>query len=416
MGVTPLMWKSLNRFGQLWNHFWTSPLQWDPQKGILVYTGISRRLVPWATALYLLSFPLVFIVFLLAAAPIAGPNRLPCTDYIVNLTWLSICYSFLAGETFGLILGQKFALATNSLAALHKKWEQSELLIFLCRSKKFYKIKFVAIAGHPKSSKIQRIDFLGLFLHISVIMIAMYPYLLLLFALIFDLDPLIMLHNYWLPSHIVDNVAFKVCFYVARILQLIPIMIGCQFISRTICLFTVVVHTILSCIDFLDRSAAKISNFRNGTEILLQHKILEIILKIADELMRCKIALFMWFGTLVSVLVNFVTLKLHHVIPLPMYLIFCTMSMLIPCVFAVMLPMTIDIFVNDTRVHDKMKYYCHQSWNIKLLSRQIKGTKVLRAYSGLFSNTLYALKQHVKPRYFYETIYYTITALLSIPV
>lgn len=126
MGVTPLMLESLDKFAKAWRFLWTCPVEWDVKKGILIYTGISKKLVPWAVALYIFSFPLMFLVFLFVIAPIAGLNRLPFMDYVVHVVWLLLYCAFCVGETAMLILGKDGVPAINALMWVHRKWKQSK--------------------------------------------------------------------------------------------------------------------------------------------------------------------------------------------------------------------------------------------------------------------------------------------------
>ncbi|OXA44966.1 hypothetical protein Fcan01_20309 [Folsomia candida] len=47
MVVTSLMWNSLDRFYRYFGIFWKNPLEWDMKTQTLVFTPISRKLIPW---------------------------------------------------------------------------------------------------------------------------------------------------------------------------------------------------------------------------------------------------------------------------------------------------------------------------------------------------------------------------------
>lgn len=133
MGVTPLMLESLDKFAETWHFLWTCPVEWDVKKGFFVYNGISKKLVPWAIALYLISFPLMFLVFLFVFAAIAGFNRLPFINYVINMCWL-VCYAALCvGEVATLLLGREGVPAMNALMCLHRKWAKSKLDFVICK-------------------------------------------------------------------------------------------------------------------------------------------------------------------------------------------------------------------------------------------------------------------------------------------
>lgn len=106
-------------------------MAWDPKKKILVYNGVSRKLVPWAGGLYLFGLPYAFVIFLLVLAPLAGRNKLPIIDYIINLVWLILNFVYLVGESFCLIYGKDFAHSFNLLVAVGKAWDKGKLHDFL---------------------------------------------------------------------------------------------------------------------------------------------------------------------------------------------------------------------------------------------------------------------------------------------
>lgn len=153
MGVTPLMLGSLDKFAKAWSHHWTSPVEWDPKKRILVYNNNSKNLVPWAVALFLLSFPLMFLIFLLSAAPLAGLNKLPVMDYTINLVWLGLYATFCIGETATLLLGKDAVHSINSLLFLHKSWtkgRQRKLHMKKSSDVNYKKLKYLQDALNPE--------------------------------------------------------------------------------------------------------------------------------------------------------------------------------------------------------------------------------------------------------------------------
>lgn len=243
-----------------------------------------------------------------------------------------------------------------------------------------------------------------------------YPYFLLVFGLYFELDPLMMAYKYWIPFHFKWNFTLRICLNCGRLLQLISFLLGCHLFCKLAIIPTILVHGILGCIECIDARVADISNWKKGTENLQRHKSLEIILTLGDGAIRVGALGILAFLSVLAVMFNFVSLKLYGIIPMPMYLYFPSVAVAIPCALSFMLPMAINVYENDKKVHDKWKYYCYQSTKVKFLKRQVDATKVIRIYAGIGNFTFFEVKKAVKPRYFYETMYYTITALLSIAV
>lgn len=128
--TTPPLWKTLDKFAQSWNHRWTSPIQWDPKKRILVYNLFSKKLHPWAIRLYLLSFPFTLVILIFAIAPIFGPNKLPFRNYMVILICLTLMIAMLVGETAFLIYAEDYAHAVNCLVHFIKALTKGKSLLF----------------------------------------------------------------------------------------------------------------------------------------------------------------------------------------------------------------------------------------------------------------------------------------------
>lgn len=126
MGVTPLMWKALDRNTASWTCLCVPPLSWNIKKRNLVYTPFSAKLIPWAIIYYFLVLPGILVMLAFAIAPIAGLNKLPLSDYIVNLVWLSTFSSCLFGETLSLTLGRDMAQGANCLISLYNGFQKSK--------------------------------------------------------------------------------------------------------------------------------------------------------------------------------------------------------------------------------------------------------------------------------------------------
>lgn len=150
--------------------------------GILIFNPISKKLLPWTVLLFLGSFPLLLLIFLFAIAPFARLNHLPLTDYIINLTWLGLCGAFCIGETGTQVLGKESVHVFHSQLVLDKGWEKRSL---------------------PPKFK-EPFNTVGIFLYLHVSLVAIGPYFL-LFGLYFEMDPVIMLYKYWIPSHLTNQ-------------------------------------------------------------------------------------------------------------------------------------------------------------------------------------------------------------------
>lgn len=121
MVVTPLMWKSLDRYSRYFDILWKNPLEWDVKRKTFIFTPISRRLVPWMICVYgfLSIFNLTLIMLLISH--LFGVAQLEFVNIVVILC-------FTGGAVFTTILesllmfgGKNAAYAINSMFALAKK-------------------------------------------------------------------------------------------------------------------------------------------------------------------------------------------------------------------------------------------------------------------------------------------------------
>lgn len=263
-------------------------------------------------------------------------------------------------------------------------------------------------------------DIVGIFLNLCVILFAIYPYFLTLFGIYFEIDPFIIVYKYWFPAEVKENIGiyFQLLFHCCRIvLTFIPFLFGCRTICLIICLSTTMAHLLLACVFIIASTVQRISILRSATSILHKHKALEIIMVMSDEIVSFEALGFMGLGLVLGVLFNFVSLKLYHTIPMPLFLYFPSVSVLIICVILVMLPLLINFYENDVQIHAQWRYYCYcRRSNFKIITRLLKATKVVRFNAGIPGFKVYELKKGVKPIYLFTLVNYTITALLSIPV
>lgn len=109
-------------------------------------------------------------------------------------------------------------------------------------------------------------------------------------------------------------------------------------------------YVVLKCIALIDKKAGHISGLKTSSEYLIKHQSLEILIAIGNDFIRHGVLSIMFFVSLCSVLVNFVTLKLIHIIPMPTCLFFPVMAVIFFGIISVVLPMMINVYENDARI------------------------------------------------------------------
>lgn len=102
MVVTSLMWNSLDRFYRYFGIFWKNPLEWDMKTQTLVFTPISRKLIPWMVSVYGFLTILNGSLLLILISQLYGFTHLELTKVVIILCWSG-------GGMFDLVLETLFA-------------------------------------------------------------------------------------------------------------------------------------------------------------------------------------------------------------------------------------------------------------------------------------------------------------------
>ncbi|OXA40126.1 hypothetical protein Fcan01_25201 [Folsomia candida] len=97
MIITPLMWKSLDRFSHYFNHFWKNPIEWDVKRKMLVFTPISRKLKIWMVSI-VLTIILNATSLLMLMPEILGFTDVHFANVVLYLVWLGATSSTLTLE------------------------------------------------------------------------------------------------------------------------------------------------------------------------------------------------------------------------------------------------------------------------------------------------------------------------------
>ncbi len=183
----------------------------------------------------------------------------------------------------------------------------------------------------------------------------------------------------------------------------------------------------LSFISHLDRLTANCIAVHSKSSVLYKDQISQIFSKYAELDIIFKIChnyiitiCFFGFGAIfvLDVICNFVTIKLVHVVPMPFYLYFPSVSILIPIIVTILLPILVQIYENSDKLRVKWGQNIHHGSSVsemKYLKRRLRAINVVRIYGGLFGFSLWEMNNSTKTAYLFEMVNYTVNALLSIP-
>lgn len=120
MVITALMWKSLDRFTRYFGIFWKNPLEWYPKTKMLIFTPVSRKIIPYMISVYGFLNILNITLFLILISELFGISRLGFINLLVIFCWAGMVFYALALETLIVFAGKNFTYAMNCTSALAK--------------------------------------------------------------------------------------------------------------------------------------------------------------------------------------------------------------------------------------------------------------------------------------------------------
>ncbi|OXA38386.1 hypothetical protein Fcan01_26808 [Folsomia candida] len=263
-----------------------------------------------------------------------------------------------------------------------------------------------------------KLDILGLILNAFVALFSIYPCFSTPFALYSEYDPLILWRNVFLPPNSQTSFLFELAFHFLRWLLLFPSMLQiCRLFPILVLGSTVGCLLIRNCITAFDKTPFRIGQGHHAISAMLRNYLkLEIILQLYYQMSSTCVSTLMGVGLMLEVVVNFATLKMTHVIPMPLYLVCPSLAVLIPAIIHLLLPMAVDIHGKTGQVIKKWKRHAVISLDKKYLTRRLRSTRPLRFSAGLFGFNFYNIVRNTKATYYGAIIYYSITALLSVKV
>ncbi|OXA48091.1 hypothetical protein Fcan01_17340 [Folsomia candida] len=398
MVATPLMWKSLDNFATSYSYLYTCPLEWDRKSGKLVYNKFSRKLIPWAGAVF--SALIVFIAcsVLLSCRLFGVVKHVELSDLLLTAVFLCLATFGLLLEIVLLLFSECFAHSFNCCVVHVKKLGSNRI--------------FQAGESHL------RFDPLGITLNVIVAMFAIYPYFMYPFIVYFRLDPFTQIFYYLLPHNITTSPLISFIFMALRLSAIFPLLAGNRLFSCIAITTTLDAHLGLTILSILASSTNNVNMMGVGRRAI--DKYLEgyytgqIILEIGADFVYPGISIVMFLGFWFSVSLNFMTMKTYGIVPMPFYAFFPTGSLLTGVLISFMLPMLVDVYENSGEMYAKWKHLAGRCPDKKYLKRKLRATRVVRIYGGINGYNFYVCKKSTKLTYYGWILSYTISALLSV--
>lgn len=274
------------------------------------------------------------------------------------------------------------------------------------------------IFAGTKNTKIpdSRKDVVGIALNVAIIVLAIYPYFAFIPICYLNLDPLypILFQNFQ------GNLFIKTSLFFLRILLCLPGAIEiARIVSSTMLILTIGLKCALNSIRILGLRSWQISFRLKSNTLFLAHSQLTIIFSLIIIIQSTVTAFLMGFGLVGTVGYNFVTLKMHGLIPMPLYLVFPSCSILMQGLINILIPLAISVYEDSAEVLNKWVYWSHKAGEggyHALCQRRLRSTRPHWFGAGVGQYTLFVIKKSTKVTFYMAILSYTIDSLLAIDV
>ncbi|OXA40223.1 hypothetical protein Fcan01_24932 [Folsomia candida] len=363
MGVTPLVWRALDRFKSYFSLLWTHPNEWDVTQKKLVITPISTKLISWMISVFVFLNMLNIVSLCLLVGKLFGFVRLSLSGTLVALGWwVPATFAFFI-EVLGWIFAESGVNAFNCISSMEQK-----------------------LWSHLTRPSPPTPDWTGIALNKLIdLLFAQAIFLYIYLVLICRLDPYYQLESI-LPALI--SLPVKFLLHLFRVTMWIPIFQVARISAFIISTATIAAYLALSCISALEKAATSRKTWKNSESIathLLNYASCQLVFGIGYDF--------------------YISIYLHA--PLIAGIIAAAMVM--------MLPLCTDIYENSKEIHATWRNGMVGVKNdVKYLRRKLRSIQVIALYGGINGYNLYKCTRSMISAYFSAVISYTITATLSI--
>lgn len=277
---------------------------------------------------------------------------------------------------------------------------------------KFSIVSFSLFSDSHQSNHTKRYDITGTMLTIVVNFFQYYQFLALFAAIYFKMDP------FYLARKQINSLSgSNHCAWLAlRLTQIFPCIQASRGYCCVIVVATIWMHLLLQCIETVGTTCENIllQNMNQVDKYFVEYNSLRIVVAMARVVIGLGTSGLMLLGIIFCVIMNYQSIKLHGILPTVLYICCVLLSVLIPALIRLLLPMMVDVNENGKVILEKWKYLVGRSVNKKYLVRKLKAIRLICIEGVLLDFRMYRCEKSVKAMYYSGIVNYTITALLAI--
>jgi len=157
--------------------------------------------------------------------------------------------------------------------------------------------------------------------------------------------------------------------------------------------------------EFANGKVSSSTKIPSRSDLITIHKELKILELMANQVGYVVILFLLVCGTGILIAVNYVTIRMHSIIPMPYYLAMPISSMIVISAFFVLMPPASDLYESSTNFLKDMRFLCSKN---KLLLRKIKSQQPFRINVG----PLFMIKRSTLTKYMECAVKMTIDVIL----
>lgn len=260
-------------------------------------------------------------------------------------------------------------------------------------------------------------DITGILLNCAVLLLGVSPFFTSIFgALILQIDPIGQTKKYLISQHTYSKLSMKFWWLPLTLSETLFICEAFRFLANMICMCTLTGILFIERISHLQNYAGYLASRRRKVveNYLIQYRYLEIILASSSEFVAPAVSILKFVAFLAFVTLNFITLKMSHAIPMPLFLIFPSMAVACGIAIHVLLRISIAVYENSRKVLDKWSLILARIRDKRYSRRRLRGFKETGIYAGFLHFNFYVCKKSTKSTFYDTILSYTISALMSI--
>ncbi|OXA47694.1 hypothetical protein Fcan01_17752 [Folsomia candida] len=386
--ASPLACQSLQNFATAFHYCWTCPFTWDKTSKKFVATKALHLLITWIIVVFLVTPIVCGVCIVTILLQIYGTISPPLTSFFVCVIIAILTFFVVTVELVMFLYVEEFTAGCNHLTQISRH-------------------------DRKHASPHRKIDPLGLFLNFNVALFSIYPYFLCPFLFYFDLDPGLLFTRYVLHLEL-NTLLDQLVTQPLRFLQFLAILQLCRLFPILVSTFSLCITIFLDAIHKLESRAFLIRFYRSKADLQMRkYRELALVLKLVDGVVVPAAAILMGLGLLLSVVFNFVTIKLYSVIPMPLYLYFPSVSVLIPVIIEALLPFGISLNVKAVQLRNKWDRQLERCGDRKYVRRILRAIKPFCINCGVAGYNVLKLVKGTKVWFYEQLLNYTISALLT---